>query len=155
MSRVTRRSLLGSATSLVGCCACGSEIIQNTAAVAQTVPGNAQYGVKALFFDVFGTLVDWRTGIAREAEAHLKAHNYGAGLARVRGRLARPNRESISPLLKRSICRPANAGWYLRPRTLAISLEHGLLACALPVSQDRTNLDPGLPHPFRRSRLMW
>jgi 2-haloacid dehalogenase len=24
--------------------------------------------VKALFFDVFGTLVDWRTGIAREAE---------------------------------------------------------------------------------------
>ena len=29
-------------------------------------------GVKALLFDVFGTLVDWRTGIAREAEAHLR-----------------------------------------------------------------------------------
>jgi 2-haloacid dehalogenase len=28
--------------------------------------------VKALFFDVFGTLVDWRTSIAREAEAILK-----------------------------------------------------------------------------------
>jgi 2-haloacid dehalogenase len=28
--------------------------------------------VKALFFDVFGTLVDWRTSIAREAEASLK-----------------------------------------------------------------------------------
>jgi 2-haloacid dehalogenase len=28
--------------------------------------------VKALFFDVFGTLVDWRAGIAREAEAILK-----------------------------------------------------------------------------------
>src|SRR5258707_12681668 len=27
---------------------------------------------KALFFDVFGTLVDWRTGIAREAEIALK-----------------------------------------------------------------------------------
>jgi 2-haloacid dehalogenase len=27
---------------------------------------------KALFFDVFGTLVDWRSGIAREAEAILK-----------------------------------------------------------------------------------
>jgi len=27
--------------------------------------------VKALFFDVFGTLVDWRAGIAREAEAAL------------------------------------------------------------------------------------
>ncbi len=30
--------------------------------------------VKALFFDVFGTLVDWRTGIAREAAALLKPH---------------------------------------------------------------------------------
>jgi 2-haloacid dehalogenase len=28
--------------------------------------------VKAVFFDVFGTLVDWRTSIAREAEALLK-----------------------------------------------------------------------------------
>ncbi|MGA8078433.1 MAG: haloacid dehalogenase type II [Xanthobacteraceae bacterium] len=30
--------------------------------------------VKALFFDVFGTLVDWRTSIAHEAEALLKPH---------------------------------------------------------------------------------
>ena len=29
-------------------------------------------GVKALFFDVFGTLVDWRSGVAREAESVLK-----------------------------------------------------------------------------------
>jgi 2-haloacid dehalogenase len=28
--------------------------------------------VKALFFDVFGTLVDWRTGVARDAESILK-----------------------------------------------------------------------------------
>lgn len=27
--------------------------------------------VRALFFDVFGTLVDWRSGVAREAEQHL------------------------------------------------------------------------------------
>ena len=32
--------------------------------------------VKALFFDVFGTLVDWRTSIAREAEAVLKPRGY-------------------------------------------------------------------------------
>jgi 2-haloacid dehalogenase len=32
--------------------------------------------VKALFFDVFGTLVDWRTSIAREAEAILAPHGY-------------------------------------------------------------------------------
>ncbi|HSZ09126.1 MAG TPA: haloacid dehalogenase type II [Steroidobacteraceae bacterium] len=29
-------------------------------------------GVKALFFDVFGTLVDWRSGVAREAELLLR-----------------------------------------------------------------------------------
>jgi 2-haloacid dehalogenase len=29
--------------------------------------------VKALFFDVFGTLVDWRSGVAREAESILAA----------------------------------------------------------------------------------
>src|SRR5215203_3369077 len=32
--------------------------------------------VKALFFDVFGTLVDWRSGIAREAEAILKPRGF-------------------------------------------------------------------------------
>ncbi len=29
-------------------------------------------GVKALFFDVFGTLVDWRAGVAREAQLMLR-----------------------------------------------------------------------------------
>jgi 2-haloacid dehalogenase len=32
--------------------------------------------VKALFFDVFGTLVDWRTSIAREARALLEPRGY-------------------------------------------------------------------------------
>ena len=31
--------------------------------------------VQALFFDVFGTLVDWRSGVAREAERLLSQHN--------------------------------------------------------------------------------
>ena len=31
--------------------------------------------VKALLFDVFGTVVDWRTGIAREAEIVAKKNN--------------------------------------------------------------------------------
>ncbi|MCC7017687.1 MAG: haloacid dehalogenase type II [Rhodospirillales bacterium] len=31
-------------------------------------------GVKALVFDVFGTCVDWRTGVAREVEAFARAH---------------------------------------------------------------------------------
>jgi 2-haloacid dehalogenase len=33
-------------------------------------------GVKALFFDVFGTLVDWRRGVARDAEQILKPLGY-------------------------------------------------------------------------------
>src|SRR5262249_57990588 len=32
----------------------------------------AKVGVKSCCFDVFGTLVEWRTSIAREAEALLK-----------------------------------------------------------------------------------
>jgi 2-haloacid dehalogenase len=32
--------------------------------------------VKALFFDVFGTLVDWRGGVAREAQAILEPRGY-------------------------------------------------------------------------------
>ncbi len=32
--------------------------------------------MKALLFDVFGTLVDWRSGVAREAEALLKPRGY-------------------------------------------------------------------------------
>lgn len=35
-------------------------------------------GVKALFFDVFGTLVDWRTSIAREAAGILQPLGHGA-----------------------------------------------------------------------------
>ncbi|HZR63354.1 MAG TPA: haloacid dehalogenase type II [Xanthobacteraceae bacterium] len=34
--------------------------------------------VKALFFDVFGTLVDWRTSIAREARAALEPHGFAS-----------------------------------------------------------------------------
>jgi 2-haloacid dehalogenase len=34
--------------------------------------------VKALFFDVFGTLVDWRSSIAREAKAVLEPHGFAA-----------------------------------------------------------------------------
>ena len=45
--------------------------------------------VKALFFDVFGTVVDWRTSVARESELVLEAEGLRARLARLRGCLAR------------------------------------------------------------------
>ncbi|HZD88592.1 MAG TPA: haloacid dehalogenase type II, partial [Pseudolabrys sp.] len=34
-------------------------------------------GVQALFFDVFGSLVDWRTSVAREGERILAPLGYG------------------------------------------------------------------------------
>jgi 2-haloacid dehalogenase len=45
---------------------------KSAAANRLSTPPPAVRNVKALFFDVFGTLVDWRTGVAREAEALLK-----------------------------------------------------------------------------------
>jgi 2-haloacid dehalogenase len=33
-------------------------------------------GLRALFSDVFGTLVDWRTSIAREADAILRPQGF-------------------------------------------------------------------------------
>ncbi len=41
----------------------------------------AAHGVKALVFDVFGTCVDWRTGVAREFDSFARAH----GIAGVDG----------------------------------------------------------------------
>lgn len=43
----------------------------------QAMPVGSPFGVKALLFDVFGTLVDWRIGVAREAEAHLATRSHG------------------------------------------------------------------------------
>jgi 2-haloacid dehalogenase len=43
---------------------------------AQTASRKPEDNVRALFFDVFGTIVDWRTGVAREAQAILKPLGY-------------------------------------------------------------------------------
>lgn len=37
---------------------------------------NAAHNIKVLCFDVFGTLVDWRAGVACEAEAVLKPRGF-------------------------------------------------------------------------------
>jgi len=58
-------------------------VVTSSAAVLSTgpsfgqgVPGNSQYGVKALLFDMFGTVLDWRAGVARSVEATLKPRGY-------------------------------------------------------------------------------
>src|ERR1700732_2038970 len=43
---------------------------------AKTQPFFSPSVVKALFFDVFGTLVDWRTGVSRDAKSILRPRGY-------------------------------------------------------------------------------
>ncbi len=73
MTNLTRRTLLRGVTVLTAAAALpGSGVITSFTAWAQTAPGKLEDIVRALFFDVFGTMVDWRTGVAREAQAILK-----------------------------------------------------------------------------------
>jgi 2-haloacid dehalogenase len=78
MATLGRRSFLKSATLATagGLVASSAAVLAAGSALGQGVPGNSQYGVKALFFDMFGTVLDWRTGVARSVEATLKPRGY-------------------------------------------------------------------------------
>jgi 2-haloacid dehalogenase len=77
MPRLARRTLLPTVTSLVTAGVLTASGFPDRCTVrAQTASESPRQGVKALFFDVFGTLVDWRTGVAREAETILKPRGY-------------------------------------------------------------------------------
>jgi 2-haloacid dehalogenase len=76
MATRSRRAFLQSAASTAAGTLSASVPGPVSVGLAQTRLGNSRLGVKALFFDVFGTLVDWRTGVTREAEAHLKPRGY-------------------------------------------------------------------------------
>jgi 2-haloacid dehalogenase len=73
MKRINRRSLLR-AGALVA--ATGPVVLRASSVRAQSAAKNPVPEVQALFFDVFGTVVDWRTGVAREAERILKPMGY-------------------------------------------------------------------------------
>ena len=74
---MTRRRLLKGAT---GVAAAGGfvtrAVVAPTNVLAQSKPGATADGVKALVYDVFGTCVDWRNGVARDAERILKPLGY-------------------------------------------------------------------------------
>ena len=77
MAGIPRRTLVTGATSLMAAgILAGLGGSEKGVSLAQTVAASPDKAVKALFFDVFGTLVDWRSGIAREAEAILKPRGY-------------------------------------------------------------------------------
>jgi len=65
---LTRRTMIRSAAAL----AAGSGLLAPPPARAQITPGGGPLPqVKALVFDTFGTVIDWRNGVAREAETIL------------------------------------------------------------------------------------
>src|SRR5882757_2018397 len=70
-----RRNFLQSST-LAVTAAIGSTIEGMLPTQAKTQPSFSPSIVKALFFDVFGTLVDWRTGVSRDAKAILRPRGY-------------------------------------------------------------------------------
>ncbi len=55
---------------------CGAGLAQASPSLAQHETGKAVDGVKAMVFDVFGTLVDWRTCVARESRMILEPMGY-------------------------------------------------------------------------------
>lgn len=77
MSHSTRRAFLGGAAAIaVAGTLEGSGHGIVSRALAQTESTKTMNGVRALFFDVFGTVVDWRTGVAREGKAILEPLGY-------------------------------------------------------------------------------
>src|SRR5438270_8101399 len=73
----TRRNLLrrGAALAATGALA-GSGLLTPSRVRAQGAAGLPMPDVKALVFDTFGTVVDWRNGVARETEKILKPMGY-------------------------------------------------------------------------------
>lgn len=66
MAMISRRNLLGTLPALIP-----------AAAFAQvSIKGSPKFGVKALVFDMFGTVLNWRDSVARESEKILKPLGY-------------------------------------------------------------------------------
>lgn len=98
-------------------------------------------GVRALLFDVFGTVVDWRSGVAREAEAFLKRHGAGAATPAA---FADAWRRRYSPAMEevRSGRRPFTRLDVLHRENLkAVLPEFGIDPASVPASElDELNL---------------
>jgi 2-haloacid dehalogenase len=75
MTNINRRTLLRGGAALAGAVS-GVGMLRTPKARAQAAASNPVPEVQALIFDVFGTVVDWRGGVAREAERVLKPLGY-------------------------------------------------------------------------------
>ena len=77
MPNTTRRKFLCRLSSLaIAGTVSGIGLTSSLPAWSQTNTGGSIEGVKALVFDVFGTVVDWRGGVARESKKILQPLGY-------------------------------------------------------------------------------
>lgn len=76
MSTTGRRDFLRDSTGAISAAVIGSALEGILTSQADTQPSFSPGAVKALFFDVFGTLVDWRTGVSRDAKSILRPRGY-------------------------------------------------------------------------------
>ncbi|HXF18098.1 MAG TPA: haloacid dehalogenase type II [Burkholderiales bacterium] len=75
MQHLSRRTFIRNAALLaIARTVAGTGLATSLNARSQT--GKAGEDIKALFFDVFGTLVDWRTGVTRESRTILEPLGY-------------------------------------------------------------------------------
>src|SRR5258706_16068345 len=97
MRDASRRSVLrGAALTTAGALA-GSPFLVLSSARAQSTAATGTNGVKALVFDVFGTVVDWRGGVAGRNGTLLKPRGGGLEWFGFAGAL-------------RALCQPARGG---------------------------------------------
>ena len=73
MTDIDRRAAISAAATLAAGAVSSTLLAQDARAQATGAPVT---GVKALVYDVFGTVVDWRNGVARDAERILKPLGY-------------------------------------------------------------------------------
>ena len=76
MPNTSRRTLLRSGAALVAMGALASSGLLTPSRARAQGAGMPMPEVKALVFDTFGTVVDWRNGVARESERILKPMGY-------------------------------------------------------------------------------
>jgi 2-haloacid dehalogenase len=76
MTSPARRDFLLRGSALAVAAAAASGLVGGGKPQVESLPTAPANAIKALFFDVFGTLVDWRTGVARDAELVLKPLGY-------------------------------------------------------------------------------
>jgi hypothetical protein len=108
MVNASRRNLIRHGAALVTAGAlAGSGLLRPSRARAQGTP---MPDVKALVFDTFGTVVDWRNGVAREAERILKPMGYDLDwleFASTWRREYAPSMEEVAPTAVREARYPA------------------------------------------------